>query len=225
MSHSKHTRPLFVRAPDRLREPWAPRSLGDSTRERRRRRALKELGLGPPTPASPRAPADWPLPRIIRRRPRPSFFHPVDIADVAALLRRLGPTSCYGLRSIELRQGSPGGGWLLGRLQVPGRVILFDQPPRPWLVSAPDSELRRFAEAGAQVEPLGSGEAVRVLWPEGALRAFMLHDVLLHELGHHLLQHHKGKRLARVTRRLDHERTAERHAGRLRHRLTAGAAR
>jgi hypothetical protein len=40
----------------------------------------------------------------------------------------------------------------------------------------------------------------------------MLFDGLMHEIGHHLIQHHTGKRLARVMRTTDHERSAGRFA-------------
>jgi hypothetical protein len=46
------------------------------------------------------------------------------------------------------------------------------------------------------------------------LRKFVLCDVLLHELGHHRLQHEKGKRLARIARTRDHEAYATRIARR-----------
>jgi Zn-dependent peptidase ImmA (M78 family) len=45
-------------------------------------------------------------------------------------------------------------------------------------------------------------------WPADTLRRFMLEEVLMHELGHHVLQHHKAKRLARIARTKDHETSA-----------------
>jgi hypothetical protein len=39
------------------------------------------------------------------------------------------------------------------------------------------------------------------------LRDFMRYDVLLHELGHHVLQH-RARKIGRVRRRSDHERFA-----------------
>jgi Zn-dependent peptidase ImmA (M78 family) len=44
----------------------------------------------------------------------------------------------------------------------------------------------------------------------------MLFDVLMHEVGHHLIQHHKGKRQARVARTRDHEAFADAFARRWR---------
>ena len=46
-----------------------------------------------------------------------------------------------------------------------------------------------------------------------SLRDFMRFDVLLHELGHHVLQH-RSRKVGRVQRRSDHERFAEAFAGR-----------
>ena len=40
----------------------------------------------------------------------------------------------------------------------------------------------------------------------------MLRDVLLHEIGHHVLQHGKGKRGVRIARTRDHEAFATRFA-------------
>jgi Zn-dependent peptidase ImmA (M78 family) len=44
----------------------------------------------------------------------------------------------------------------------------------------------------------------------------MLFDVLMHEVGHHVIQQYKGKRPARVARTKDHEALAERFAARCR---------
>ena len=60
--------------------------------------------------------------------------------------------------------------------------------------------LTRLAEVGATL----------VDWPKDTLRRFMQEKVLLHELGHHVLQHHKGKRPVRVARTRDHESFAAR---------------
>jgi Zn-dependent peptidase ImmA (M78 family) len=44
----------------------------------------------------------------------------------------------------------------------------------------------------------------------------MLEEILLHELGHHVLQHEKGKRPERIARTRDHEAFARRFARQLR---------
>ena len=43
-----------------------------------------------------------------------------------------------------------------------------------------------------------------------------LFDVLMHEIGHHLIQHYKGKRTVRRARTADHEAFADRFAQRCR---------
>jgi len=135
---------------------------------------------------------------------------------VARVLRFFGEECVYGLQAVELRQGVPGEGLCLGRLIVPGRVVLFDQLPSPWrLRGAADKDLDRLRAAGSQIEAL-DGNAILVRWPGNSLKRFMLFDVLMHEVGHHLLQHHKGKRLARVARTSDHEASATAFARRCR---------
>jgi len=54
--------------------------------------------------------------------------------------------------------------------------------------------------------------ATLVDWPETTLRRFMLEEVLLHEIGHHVLQQHTGKRPVRIARTRDHEAFAARFA-------------
>ena len=103
----------------------------------------------------------------------------------------------------------------LGRLFVPGHVVLYDQPSSPWRFSSlTDDERSRMVRAGADLE-VREG-AVLVHWSERGLRDFMLFDVLMHELGHHMLQHNKGKRTVRVARTRDHESFADRLAERCR---------
>jgi len=59
-------------------------------------------------------------------------------------------------------------------------------------------------------------------WPQDTLWRFMLEEVLLHELGHHVLQHHKGKRPERIARTRDHEAFAARFAEKQRAALLKG---
>jgi hypothetical protein len=109
---------------------------------------------------------------------------------------------------------------LFGRLRVPGWVLLHDQPPSPWLLPGrlPAAEAKRLQGAGAYVEPLNGGHT-RVTWPGDTLRQFMLMNVLLHEIGHHLVQQYTGKRSVRNARTSEHELLAERFAARCRAQL------
>ncbi len=45
---------------------------------------------------------------------------------------------------------------------------------------------------------------------------FMIFEVFLHEVGHHILQHNMGKRTERIARTRDHEAFARRFAERYR---------
>lgn len=143
------------------------------------------------------------MPRIVAKRPRRGCSHPASRRDVGVALRLFGEACSYGVRAVKLRQGA-GCGWCFGRLIVPGRIVLFDQPPSPWrLPGLREDDRRRLEVAGATVE--AQAGAVLVRWTPDALRDFMLFDVLAHELGHHRLQHHKGKRAVQIARTRDHE--------------------
>jgi hypothetical protein len=145
---------------------------------------------------------------------RPGFVHPLGRREIREVLAFVGPIASYGLRSIELRHavGDEGSPLTLASLRVPGVVLLVEQPEQPWLIrgSLTAATRRRLERAGAQVvevEPI-----TRVEWPGDTLADFMRFDGLLHEIGHHLVQHHTGKRTARVLRTADHERRAQRFA-------------
>ena len=152
--------------------------------------------------------------RVSATRPRPGFSHPIGRRQVTEALDFFGPLATYGLRSVELRhadmdaQGVP----VLARLRVPGTVILYEQRASPWTIGGRLSEesLCRLRDAGAIVD-IGPSATV-IHWPDETLANFVLFDGLMHEVGHHLIQHHTGKRTARVMRTADHERAAERFA-------------
>lgn len=159
--------------------------------------------------------------RVVEVPPRPGFHHPAGSADVARFLDRLGPEALYGLRSVELCRGPAWAGHAIpcfGRLHVPGRISLYDLPEPAWrwlgLIAARDAEA--FERAGAIVATDRKAGSTVVEWPGTSLACFVLLDVLLHEIGHHILQHGKGKRLIRVARTRDHEAFAARFAERCR---------
>ena len=145
----------------------------------------------------------------------------------AGFIRPLCPGQHWGLRSIELAR-SPAIASIstpvFGRYCVPGRITLFEQPLPPWRLSGvlKGDVARRLERAGAVVTRLTDVGATLVLWPHDTLRRFMLEEVLLHEMGHHVLQHHKGKRLVRVARTRDHESFAARFAEKQRLALMKG---
>jgi hypothetical protein len=160
-------------------------------------------------------------PRVVAATPRQGFHHPAGRAEVVSLLGRLGPEALYGLRSVEL---SAGPAWVpdaipcFGRLCVPGRITLHDLPRPPWRLLGPIAtrDAEALERAGAVVTTDRAAGATLVAWPGASLATFVLFDVLLHEIGHHILQHGKGKRLVRVARTRDHEAFAARFAERCR---------
>lgn len=216
MSRSKHTRPRKVLAASRVRAPGEPRGRGDSSDQRALLRELKEVGIHAEL-AAPVGEVAAPLPRVVSKHPRKGCHHPADKSDIKGVLRFFGEECTYGLRRVELVQGQfpgAGGSLRLGRLMVPGRIVLFDQAHPPWRMPGPlpEHDEERLLRAGAVIQIESGGPCVDVAWPDETLRDFMLFDVLMHEVGHHLIQQYKGKRMLRVARTKDHEAFADRFA-------------
>lgn len=216
LSRSRHTDPLEIRAARRIRDPRQPRGEGDLSRDRNRRRIVKEAGL---TGSRPLRQTRNPKvrPRIVVHKARRGFAHPVSRQDIRRALEAAGPKAVYGLELIELsRAPDPGGPALpqLGRLFPRGRIVLFEQSAPPWHLRGWLSEesSRTLETAGAIIARHRNPPITIVEWPGDTLRDFMLFDVFLHELGHHILQHNKGKRPVRSARSRDHEAFAERFA-------------
>lgn len=150
------------------------------------------------------------------RRPRPGFHHPASAADIARLLEFFGPSARYGLRRVELRQRAAATGIALGGYLPPGVVVLLEQPDPPWFVPGRLSPTARarLERAGAHLTTTWS--TTRIDWSRPALRDLVLFDGLMHEIGHHLLDH-----TDRRMRTADHERRADAHAATCRHRWAA----
>jgi hypothetical protein len=160
-------------------------------------------------------------PRIIIQSPRPGYIHPFGKADILRILDFIGAEALYGLRSIELRQqrattacGLPP----FGQLIVPGRIKVYEQPIPPWRFpgALPESETEYMRRAGAKVDINQEIKATFVHWPKDSFRNFMIFEVLVHEIGHHILQHNAGKRTQRIARTRDHEAFARRFSDRYR---------
>ena len=144
------------------------------------------------------------------------------------MIEAVGPVALYGLHSVELARLPVNGSILVpvfGRYCAPGRIILFEQPIASWRLSGllKGDVVRRMERAGAVLTWLNDVGATLVDWPPNALRRFMLEEVLLHELGHHVLQQHKGKRADRIARTRDHEAFARRFAEKTRAALKKGS--
>ncbi|GAB3986608.1 hypothetical protein V1634_05600 [Plantactinospora veratri] len=226
MSRSLHTDPYPSRAARRLGAPRGRRAAEPRVLRRRARLAVPEPEAAAPEPeARPAAPYSPPRLPIRESPARPGFLHPATVGDVTRLLGFFGPELRYGLRAVELRHAVGAGrpGPLLAALLVPGVVILYEQPRPPWtlpgqLVPRSRSRLER---AGARVE--SAATLTTIDWPDSTLRDFVLFDGLLHEIGHHLVQHGTGKRTVRVRRTADHERYADEFAARCRERWATAA--
>jgi hypothetical protein len=168
-----------------------------------------------PMRAARRAAASLPV-RVCR--PRPGFVHPAGPAELIRVLTFFGPPAVYGLRGVQLRQRpADGTGPAVAALHVPGVVVLFEQPEPPWTVPGrlTGAATARLERAGARVADCLAG--TRVDWPGDTLRDFMLFDGLMHEIGHHVIQHAARRRHTRAMRTADHERRADAYATRARH--------
>jgi hypothetical protein len=219
MSRSRHTDPAALRASRRALDPRASRGQGDERDSRRLRRVLKEHGYvldgGGPTGNATSAQA---MPRIGASKPGQNKYHPASPADIREVLSVAGLVATYGLQEVELFDPPLAATSMhLGALVAPGHIRLYAQPRDRVVLGGLAATERAWLEAGgAKVEVFADGVQTRVLWPHDGLRRFMMLWVLPHEIGHHLIQHHRGKRVARVLRTLDHELTAELFAARFR---------
>lgn len=187
--------------------------MGDPSRRQRLGRILKELGLIHVSEDAKAKGQDL-FPRILVRRPQRGFFHPASRADLRHVLEVLGPEAVYGLKTVELARAPDVRGSnmpSLGRLEVPGGILLYEQPVPPWRLTGTisRSEADRCRRAGAEVTIRDDLEATFLDWPGQTLRRFMLLDVFLHELGHHVLQHTRTDQARRIARTRDHESFAE----------------
>lgn len=225
MSRSKHTDPKDIRASRRIRAPLEGRGAGD-LRQRRRLGSGQKQASVPALARAGKRNARSKL-RFVVQAPHRGFYYPMHKRDVLAKLKEIGSIGFYGLRLIKLARVPPATSLscpVFGRYCAPDCLILFKQPMPPWRLRGllqPEA-VRRFQRAGAIVTLLGGVGATLVEWPADTLRQFMLKEVLLHELGHHVLQHYKGKRRARVARTRDHESFAERFAQKHRQALLKG---
>ena len=223
MSRSKHTDPREIRAARRVRAPLESRGANDASLEGQQRRILKHAGLVA-TPSKSIVRNALLRPRIIERATSHGSYHPAGKRDIMRVLEAVGPVAVYGLRSIELTRAPVRRGVALqifGRYRAPGTISIYEQPRPPWRLTGllAHHDMLRFKRAGAVVTVQPEMGATIVDWPQDTLRWFILEDVVLHELGHHVLQHYKAKRSARVARTKDHEAFAARFAARQREAL------
>ncbi len=208
MSRSLHTQPLALRASRRLARPHS------------RRRAEAAFLSGRATrEISARLVAGKRL-RLRMSQPLPGTLHPLCARDLRERLARLGPTAAYGLQSIRLRRecAFAGESFVFAEYVVPGHIELYAVPESPWylpFIPSPEDQAA-FVRHGARLRVDTLRQQTTVEWTLPGLKSFLLSEVLAHELGHHRLQYNKGKRLAVVCRRRDHEQCAERYCRRTR---------
>jgi hypothetical protein len=210
MSRSKHTDPKRIRALRRIRGPRDKRNVGDLSL--RRKIGLRRKNFGAELALQRSDPRGQPRLRIVVHSPGTGFHHPADKGELLELLNSIGTIGQYGLRCVELARSpatatTPIPMLVFGRYCAPGQIILFEQRLPPWRIPGmlKGGLVRRFQRAGAIVKLLADVNATLVDWPGNTLRRFMVEDVFLHELGHHVLQHYKGKRSVRIARTRDHE--------------------
>lgn len=198
MSRSLHTQKLENRARRRLRFPRASR----------REDAARLQGR----PTTTHEPIAAKLP-ICVSKPCPGTFHPLRPRDIRGLLEQAGGASAYGLNRIRMRYECAflSDAVLFGEYLLAGEIHLYAVPPSPWRIPfvPAEEDIAAFRRHGARVLVSEARQMTTVEWSEEGLRGFYLYEVLAHELGHHLLHYHRGKRLAVTCRRSDHERRAE----------------
>jgi hypothetical protein len=208
VSRSVHTDPLDIRAARRLLDPYAARGAVYP----RCRRCLAPRSEEDRCDVLPSDRAES-APRIVWHAPGNGYLHPAGPADIRRFLQQLPPRCHYKLRSVELWPAPPRHSHRvlpLGRMLLPGRVILYAQPYPTWMLGGqlPDGEQARLRQAGATVRVDQHSSLTVVTWPAHSLRDFMLTDVLLHELAHHVLQVRRAEPAVPVARTSDHEAAA-----------------
>ncbi len=203
MSRTLHTQPLTLRAERRLTWPQATRrtdALRLSGRSEIGTSAIKKEVL------------------IVVQRPLPGEHHPLPRQEIRAFAHQLGPQAIYGLKTIRLcrRSALHLDRLILGEYCVPNEVRLYSVPQSPWHLPflLPEDAQQTMRRYGAQIanDPLRNRSTVT--WADADLKQFYVCEVLAHEIGHHLLQHNRGKRPVTICRRRDHERWAENHSRR-----------
>ncbi len=220
MSRTKHTRPAQIIAAERVRAPRGKRSDGELSVTRQTARALKELGItiSDSVVEAIAEPRSITFPRFTVQRPRSGYLHAANKRDITKLLLHFGELTWYGVREITLMQNPDfrSDELKFGALSVPGKILLYEQPEPPWICTGVPVDSDILQEAGAVITISSDRSRSRVDWTRDALRDFMLFDVLMHEIGHHLIQQFSGKRIAQVKRTKDHERAAMNFARRCR---------
>ena len=122
--------------------------------------------------------------RLDRRDPGPGYRHVITVAQLRRFIELLPDWGeiAVGLNAIVLDRGGVELGWydhgVVG-LCAWDVGYHWDSVDTPWL----DSNAEALSLLDVNVEP--RGDRFKLHWTEPQARAFMLLDVLPHELGHH----------------------------------------
>jgi hypothetical protein len=126
----------------------------------------------------------YPLPAVDRRRPGPGFRHLLTKEDIYKFIEILPdwPDLSVGLNAIVIDAGSHRRyGW-----HTPGVVHVCAWRAEMWEFWPAEYYERNKSILHRLEVPCEADElATAVKWTEPTARAFLLLDVLLHELGHH----------------------------------------
>ena len=213
ISRSLHTQQLAERAARRLLRPHSPRRVEAGFLCGRKAVLQPAPGGAERYTSSPRQP------RIVTQKPLPGFVLPLRPCDVRLFLTRLGPAAAYGLREVRLRRECLFGlrGVTFAEYILPGRIDIYTVPASPWRLAfvPPPADLQTFRRYAARVDVNQAARQTTVWWEPDGLTDFFLYEVLAHEIGHHVLQHHRGKRPVQVCRRAGHEACADLYARRV----------
>ncbi len=124
--------------------------------------------------------------QIERTDPGPGYRHVVTVAQLRRFIEILPDWDelAIGLEAISLYRGNPE--WL--GLSNPGVVVItaWDRDLWWWVGNdwiAQNAEL--IDRLGVEIVDVPGAPAVQVRWTEAQARAYLLTDVLVHELGHH----------------------------------------
>ena len=124
--------------------------------------------------------------RIERTDPGRGYRHVVNVAQLRCFLGMLPDWEdlAIGLEAISIYRGNPD--WL--GLSNPGVVVITAWDRDMWWrvdrsFVQDEAEVLERLEVEIVAEPGSS--ALQLRWTEGQARAYMLLDVLVHELGHH----------------------------------------
>jgi hypothetical protein len=124
--------------------------------------------------------------QIERSDPGPGYRHVVTVAQMRRFIEILPDWEelAVGLKAISIWRGNSE--WL--GLSNPGVVVITSWPRELWWLverSWVDEERELLTRLEVEIVPDRGSSYLELRWTEAQARAYMLTDVLVHELGHH----------------------------------------